>query len=90
MAKNKVRQVAERKAAVPGKTGSDGQGEQTNGPLGGHEGETRGVTRAAMLMIGLGNKAASEITKHLSDEELEDISARSWPWAAYRRRKSSI
>ncbi len=37
--------------------------------------ELRGVTRAAMLLIGLGNDAASEITKHLSDDELEDISA---------------
>ena len=35
----------------------------------------KGVTRAAMLMIALGKEAASEITRHLSDEELEDLSA---------------
>ncbi len=37
--------------------------------------EMSGVTRAAMLMIALGTEAASEITRHLSDEELEDLSA---------------
>lgn len=34
-----------------------------------------GITRAAMLMIALGTEAAGEITRHLSDEELEDLSA---------------
>lgn len=37
--------------------------------------EMSGITRAAMLMIALGTEAASEITRHLSDEELEDLSA---------------
>lgn len=34
-----------------------------------------GVTRAAMLMIALGTDAASQVTRHLSDSELEDLSA---------------
>ncbi len=37
--------------------------------------EMSGTTRAAMLMIALGTEAASEITRHLNDEELEDLSA---------------
>ena len=36
--------------------------------------EPSGVTRAAMLMIALGKEAASEITRHLGDEELAALS----------------
>ncbi|MCP4548747.1 MAG: flagellar motor switch protein FliG [bacterium] len=34
----------------------------------------KGVTKAAMLLISLGTEAATEITRHLTDDELEDIS----------------
>jgi flagellar motor switch protein FliG len=34
-----------------------------------------GMTRAAMLMIALGREAASEITRHLADEDLAALSA---------------
>ncbi|MBM4117008.1 flagellar motor switch protein FliG [bacterium] len=37
--------------------------------------DLKGVTRAAMLMVALGKDAASEITRHLSDEELAALSA---------------
>jgi flagellar motor switch protein FliG len=37
--------------------------------------DVKGMTRAAMLMIALGKEAASEITRHLADDELEELSA---------------